>query len=146
MSALSRNLAAIIVILILIATNAQAQSNFMKTEAANHVAEKRADSFQELIRVRQKAELRKYPTNKPLPLGEIRAYLEEVRIPANLEERWVLVQFLSLNGWDLFKNDGRETLFTGKGNENAILSAWIRNNKDLFKAGNISKKDLTIAK
>jgi hypothetical protein len=72
--------------------------------------------------------------------------LEEVGIPPNLEERWVLAQFLSLNSWDLFGSKEGQTLFTGKGNENAILSGWIRNNEKLFKDGSITKKDLTVAK
>ncbi len=147
MNALSKSLPAIVLLAMMsVKANTQAQPIFAKIDAVNAAAEKKANSYKELLLVRQNAQLRKYPTNKPLPEGEIGLYLKGVGIQPNLEERWVLAQFLYLNGWDLFKNDGRETLFTGKGNENTILSAWIRNNEKLFKAGNITKKDLSVAK
>ncbi len=145
MNALSRNLG-LMLLLVMTAFVSNAQTYDVKINTTNALSEKKAESFKALLLVREKAGLRKYPTNKSLPLGEIRTYLEEVDIEPNSEERWVLAQFLSLNGWDLFKNDGFETKFTGKRNENAMLSVWIRNNKDLFKAGNISKKDLAVAK
>ena len=109
-------------------------------------AEKKANSFKDLLALRKKAEIRKYSTNKALPLGQIRTYLEAVGIAPNLEERWVLAQFLYLNGWDLFGNDGFETKFTGRGHENDVLSTWVRKNHDLFVDGDITKKDLEKAK
>lgn len=129
------------------AARAQSRTDFVKVDAANRTAEKQANSFKDLLAVRQKAQLRKYPTNKPLPLGEIRTYLEEVKIPANLEERWVLAQFLSLNGWDLFGSKDGETKFNPANiASNSMLSSWIGKNEKLFKDGNITKKDLAIAK
>jgi hypothetical protein len=147
MSALSRNLGMWVSVIILAAANnanAIAPHGWVKIDSANRAAEKQANSFKDLLAVRQKAQLRKYPTNKALPLGEIRTYLEEVGIPPNLEERWVLAQFLSLNSWDLFGSKEGQTLFTGKGNENAILSGWIRKTKNFLKMVASQKKILQL--
>lgn len=150
MSALSKLLSlAFLIVMIGFVKNAEAIAPhgwIISAAYSDAAAEKKANSFKDLLAVRQKSQTRKYPTNKALPLGQIRTYLETVGITPNLEERWVLAQFLYLNGWDLFGGDRFETKFTGKGHENDVLSTWINKNQNLFVDGNITKKDLEKAK